>query len=429
MAYETDERLKSFLDTNQLAREQLCLAVLAVDSRFSNVKPRHPRGGPDGARDIDASFLNAQQAFGAVGFLNQANDSDEQKKRAMGKFEDDLEAALAVEPTIKVFVFFTNVNLTVSEKSGLVSLSQGKGISHCEIFDRERIRIVLDSADGFSIRFQYLQIPLSEAEQATFFAKWGDDIQEVISEGFGKVERSLKRLQFLAETNLPLDVFSVALELDREYAATEIGHFRAFCSLELREPKNRILGYVFGETDDPNRHDAKSVDDLALRMGGIGQGRCGKSWEERIVDDNVVPDPFSAEGRITGRTSCSVSVGLQKVRILVINFGSHGFFRVPPYLLLRDVDEARLVFFLNRSLAEKLKAVQVYGNEYKLAEYSRDIMRIDQTMGNFEIPLFFAEQELADGWVRIMHDLSPFRVSFSERTPSRVFPAIEIPGP
>ena len=45
------------------------------------------------------------------------------------------------------------------------------------VFDQERIRIVLDSADGFSIRFQYLQIPLSEAEQATFFAKWGDDIQ------------------------------------------------------------------------------------------------------------------------------------------------------------------------------------------------------------------------------------------------------------
>jgi hypothetical protein len=429
MVYQTDERLKSFLDTNQLARERLCLAVLAIDSRFTNVKPRHPRGGPDGARDIDANFLNVQHAFGAVGFVNQANDSDEQKKRATGKFKVDLEAALAVEPTINVFVFFTNVNLTVKEKSDLVNLSQAKGLSNCEIFDRERIRIVLDSADGFSIRFQYLQIPLSEAEQATFFAKWGDDIQEVISEGFGKLEGVLKRLQFLAETNLPLDVFSVAIELDREYAASEIGHFRAFCSLELREPKNRILGYVFGETDDPNRHDAKSVDDLDLRIGGIGQGRCGKSWEERIIGDNVVPDPFSEEGRVMGRTSDSVSIGLQRVRTIVINFGSHGLFRVLPYLLLRDVDEARLAFFLNRSLADKLKAVQVYGNEYKLAEYSREIMRIDRAVGNFEIPLFFAEEELADEWVRVMHDLSPFRVSFSERTPLRVYPAIEIPGP
>jgi hypothetical protein len=39
---------------------------------------------------------------------------------------------------------------------------------HCEVVDRERMRIALDSPDGFSIRFQYLDIPLSEAEQASF---------------------------------------------------------------------------------------------------------------------------------------------------------------------------------------------------------------------------------------------------------------------
>src|SRR5437879_6074355 len=116
MVYETDERLKSFLDTNQLARERLCLAVLAIDRRFSNVKPRHPRGGPDGSRDIEATFLNSQVAFGAVGFLNQASDSEEQKKRSISKFRDDLEGALTAEPNVKVFVFFTNVNLSVSEK-------------------------------------------------------------------------------------------------------------------------------------------------------------------------------------------------------------------------------------------------------------------------------------------------------------------------
>ncbi len=42
MSYLTDERLKSYLDTNQLHREQLCLALLALDNRFTNVRPRHP---------------------------------------------------------------------------------------------------------------------------------------------------------------------------------------------------------------------------------------------------------------------------------------------------------------------------------------------------------------------------------------------------
>lgn len=63
MAYETDERLKSYLDTNQLHREQLCLAILALDKRFTNVRPRHPRGGPDGGRDIEVA-----RTFSIAGF-------------------------------------------------------------------------------------------------------------------------------------------------------------------------------------------------------------------------------------------------------------------------------------------------------------------------------------------------------------------------
>jgi hypothetical protein len=34
MSYETDERLKSPPDANQLHREQMCLAVMAIDRRF-----------------------------------------------------------------------------------------------------------------------------------------------------------------------------------------------------------------------------------------------------------------------------------------------------------------------------------------------------------------------------------------------------------
>ena len=71
MPFETDERLKSYLDTNQLGREQMCLAILALDKRFTNVRPRHPRGGPDGGRDIEAVFRKEHLAYGAVGFVNQ----------------------------------------------------------------------------------------------------------------------------------------------------------------------------------------------------------------------------------------------------------------------------------------------------------------------------------------------------------------------
>jgi hypothetical protein len=103
MSYETDERLKSYLDTNQMHREQMCLAVIAIDRRFSDVRPRHPRGGPDGARDIEAVFNGVQRVFGAVGFVNQATDSDAHKRSAAKKFDDDLREALKQQARPDVF--------------------------------------------------------------------------------------------------------------------------------------------------------------------------------------------------------------------------------------------------------------------------------------------------------------------------------------
>src|SRR5260221_6552942 len=136
-----------------------------------------------------------------------------------------------------VFVFFANVNLTIGEKDDLIQLAKAAGISFCEIFDRERIRIQLDSPDGFFIRYQYLQIPLSEEEQASFFSRWGDEIQSVVATGVQKLERSLDRILFLQEATDPLAYLSIALELDREYSGDEIGHFRAFALFHLKEIK------------------------------------------------------------------------------------------------------------------------------------------------------------------------------------------------
>ena len=196
MPYQTDERLKSYLDTNQLHREQLCRAILAADPRFSEVRPRQPRGGPDGGRDIEAVYRGDQKVFGAVGFINQANDSAEQKRRVVAKFSEDLSNALSSTDEWDAFVFFTNVNLTVGEKDGLIAEAKAHGVLFCEVFDRERLRIALDTPDGFSTRFQYLGIPLTEEEQASFFARWGDEIHSVISTGFARMEAALNRVLF-----------------------------------------------------------------------------------------------------------------------------------------------------------------------------------------------------------------------------------------
>jgi len=59
----TEERLRSWLDSKQVDRERMCLALLTLDQRFANPRPRRPKGGPDGARDIEVVF-NGMETWG-----------------------------------------------------------------------------------------------------------------------------------------------------------------------------------------------------------------------------------------------------------------------------------------------------------------------------------------------------------------------------
>jgi hypothetical protein len=426
MTYITDERLKNYLDTNQLHREQMCVAILKIDKRYTNVQPRHPRGGPDGGHDIDATFQGEQKAFGAIGFVNQATDGQKDKKKAKKKFADDLNSALAAEPDLKAFVFFTNVNLTVSEKEGLVATAKSKGIAHCEIIDRERMRLVLDAPDGLSIRVQYLNISMSEAEQATFFARWGDDIQSVIAEGFGEVKAALNRIQFLHEMRSPLESLAVRLELEREYDGAEIGHFRVFASLTPKELRDGLFMVTFGTTDRAERGKAKSVTDLAAMPSGIAHGVMGASWEHRVPQTGAENASQEAEQENTKdgadkRIGGFYGAGQKSVRFVDAKFGyCGGLFLLGPYLRLSDLDGCSLALIVNRSLADKVKAIHIYGNEYKLGHYGSGKFRVD-IRARTRVPLLFTPQELSDEWVRIMSDFGPFRIWFSRMTPTRLF--------
>jgi hypothetical protein len=294
--HDTDQKLKSYLDTNQLARERLCLAILALDKRFTDVRPRHPHGGRDGGIDIDAVFNGKQRAAAAIGFLIGANDSHEQKRAIKKKFGDDARTAIETEPKPSVFVFFTNVRLTITEQKNLRARATGLGFAGADIFDRERMRVVLDSVDGFAARFQYLAIPLSEAEQASFFARWGDDIQSVIATSFQRVERTLDRLLFLQEANDILGSLTVVFELDRTYDADEINHFRAFCDVMLVEEKHNISGMFFGSTDLTHRfyEATPSVARRAFDMASVARsGKRNDSPREKEELKSVVSLPTS----------------------------------------------------------------------------------------------------------------------------------------
>ena len=274
---------------------------------------------------------------------------------------------------------------------------------------------MLDSVDGFAARIQYLDIPLSDAEQASFFARWGDDIQSVIATGFRRVEHTLDRLLFLQEADQVLRTLTMVYELDRTYDADEISHFRAFCSMFLVEPKHGIFQIFFGSADGSERF----YDDPALHSRttpGIRHGIGGGQSEHLIDSERLAKEaaPPEAEGRQDGQVpeaeegekwtpvGYSGSVGMAEVRLVRAHYThDSGFIRFQPRMRLRDIDGASFIHYLNASLAAKLKAVHVFANGYKLAEYGPDQFSVDAGSFDHQVPPKFSDEELADRWVRI----------------------------
>ena len=439
MPFETDERLKSYLDTNQLQRERLCLALLALDRRFSDVRARHPHGGPDEGRDIEAIFNRSSRCFGAVGFINQANDSPKQKRDIKKKFQSDLTAARRAAPQLSAFMFFTNVNLTIGEKVDLDQLARKAGVEYSEVFDRERLRILLDAPDGLSLRFQYLGLALSEAEQATFFARWGDDIQAVISTGFGSLRKALARIHFFQEASFPLTHLTISLELDRVYKPEEIGHFRAFVHLQLKAPVEGLLNIFFGAADNSSRQEAGSAADINPADSGIGRSVCGQQWEQKFPPEFWDSDEIGKllgvnegeeklEVRYPFRKAGSFrSVGYKSVESVRLSYTKSSFIQTKRGPRLQDLDECIFAILLNSSLAEKVHKIKVVANEYVLQEFSKDSFHVSTSDGDPDIEYNFTEEELADAWAILRPEsASAFHLRFSEETPQRFYKAVDV---
>ncbi len=92
-----------------------------------------------------------------------------------------------------------------------------------------------------------------------------------------------------------------------------------------------------------------------------------------------------------------------------------------------EVDECIMLFYFNRGLAEKVRSISVYANEYKLTEIKADGLRIEDSMARPKVPLDFTDEELKDPWVTIRPQYAAtFRVTFSEQTPKRFLRAYEV---
>jgi hypothetical protein len=329
----------------------------------------------------------------------------------------------------------------MGELSEMKNGAHRSGIEHCDILDRERLRIELDSPGGFFIRFQHLAIPLSEAEQASFLAQYGDRIQDVVSTGFQRIERTLNRILFLQEAADVLEGVAVRFQLKKSYAADEIGHFRAFVLIQLRAITHDILHIWFGSSDKSHRF-RRDIKDAERRneLEGIAHGISGGQWERHVklptpnnAKDQEKNDSASAsaDAKENGeeadkyvQVGSSSSIGVDPVSAIVAHY-SHGdpLVRFRPRLQLRDLDNCMFMPVLNRSLAEKLHSVQVFANGYKLSDIRTSDFLIGYSPFTAKIPDSFTAKELADPWVRIHPSSvdSAFHLMFTSTTPRRMY--------
>jgi len=184
--------------------------------------------------------------FGAVGFKNNVSDSPQDKKDIKKKFKDDVRAARNANDNVKAFVFFCNVDLTPTEIAELEKFAKTQDFTHVDIYWRERLRHVLDGVDGLALRYQYLGISLSEAEQAAFFARFGKELEDLLHGRFDRIEQKLDDIEF-AQWKAG-HIRSVKLEFRfKEYAESKCKHpehFRVALALQgvVREKRGIILG-------------------------------------------------------------------------------------------------------------------------------------------------------------------------------------------
>ena len=419
--YITEERLKNYLNTNQSERERMCLQILSLDSNYSEIKPRHPNGGKDHGRDIEALYKNEILCFCGVGFVNNACDSNEQKNEIKNKFDSDLQSAIknAEKENIKLkgFIFFTNLELTISERDSLIEKAHENGLTHCEIYHRERLLIALNSPDGFAIRFNSLNIPLSPEEQSSFFSKWGNDIQSVISNGFQEQKKAIDRMIFLQEAQLPINYLHVGYKLKKEYLSEEIGHFRIVSEFLFVEPHDfednkYAMGLTLYRTDNPNRY--RNEDSISQPGFKYGLSGC--------TTFRLVSDSENNEEKEFMVNSFS-SIGYEKLNYLSMDYSNGDLVRFPPILKIQNFDKGHFIPIISENLCDKIETIEVFINGYVLFKIGSNNIKFrdinEYTLNDYPARLTKEEQKIK--W-KIIEDINGFmfQFNFTNNTPNRI---------
>ncbi|MHA4895632.1 Fic family protein [Pedobacter sp. PWIIR3] len=153
--------------------ERLAANLLDLDG-FTSIDPQCPLGGPDGIKDVICE-KNGWKYVGAAYFPTTIKEFKDIKK----KFIDDLKGV--AKNKVDGIVFVTNQKLTPSERETLIKEAKSKK-SIALIYHIEKIRVLLDSPQGFALRLTILGIEMTKEEQLSFFSDQRNYLKKLLSE-------------------------------------------------------------------------------------------------------------------------------------------------------------------------------------------------------------------------------------------------------
>jgi hypothetical protein len=433
---ETDRRLKDHLNTNQAKRERMCLEILSVQDGYTDLQPRLPKGGPDGGRDIQG-FYKGDLCFGAVGFVNDASDTDQHRAQIRSKFSDDLENALKSKedkPTPKGFVFLTNVGLTPAIIADLQRMAYGRGVNYCEILDRERLRIILDSNRGYAIRFRYLDISLSDAEQKDFFSAWADGITSLIGTGIKGIDQTTKRIHFLLESQLLLDDLTTIVKFDAPIWEVCKGEFFFQTTLTFRVNSQGLMGFTFGGGTDKI---VESLDKRQTRGRELTRNSkygFGFSW---IIPGTEQHLPYKgSEDKLECPKGVDNQDGMQYIRtsgsrgILEVQRDTLHFtilsqpflFRAEPTCKLLELHGSMILFDCSKEIADHISEILIVGGGYELLKLDRsDFNAVKGSFDRLKLPKEGKQEADSHEWITLRPSTlsSAFSIDLMHKTPKR----------
>ncbi|HPF27820.1 MAG TPA: hypothetical protein PK159_14635 [Steroidobacteraceae bacterium] len=317
-------------------RERLCLALMPMVGPYTQERPRRPKGGPDGGRDIEAVRDGSIVVWGAVGFQNGGGADAQARNDASKKFRSDLERAVKENSNLQAFIFFTNVDLTPKVIGDLKDFAATRGVGLVDIVDFERLRHALDSPEGLIARLQYLGIPMSPTEQIALVSKFGSQLQNAVSARFDRVENTLSEMERFLAFQKPIHRLDVFVLLKSEMCSASIGEEGLLLTMGGIQARSSYLNLLLWN----------KVDDKLARDRIVTQSRLWLLEEEgKMVN-------------FANSASASKSVIVAYCEVHFSYFGRPAS--------LADLAEVAITVHLTEGLKEQVHSIAVDANGYEI---------------------------------------------------------------